>query len=562
MYPAEPRPHYVPSGRFPAQKLTIAALLLVALSAVIAVGYTIQLSLSYHFMVLSAIFPIFALAWGLHKAVHSAHLRSPLLAAALGVCCGLSAYLGYFHLDHCLRWRASPLAIGKLPAYIAFRMETDQWNWQAKGAWLVPAQPAPGIVPQRPLAAARILPLNWGVFGIESLLLAGVAAGTAWAAAWRPYSESRGTWLDLAQLSLAPEDAKSLEQALRERAIADWVAADPRLVPEHEPHTYLYLWYVPGQADQDIDLDAFLALGDGPRLLLEPDEIAALVPLFPGLQEIAASQEDVASEADATNDPASARIWKVPPPYAGPVDNPQCRWRWKAIMQLAQLAPLAVVPAFMAAVIGLAYFLTEVMGWLPEWLVVVAVIGSALPCLVLVRYWYDPHGSLATKLGKRYHRKLLLDAIASRPDALIAAGHPSAFTAEMCPRRLWLAGENSPYGASNIGLMLVDRDRRAILFEGDYERYWIGAESILDARIERVPIGPPTTASYYGVVLQVRLGSRVWEMPFFPLDDVPGSTRWDQAMLLLGHVEDLCQRSFAEEQSAPPEPAPAGAHAV
>lgn len=559
MQPAEPRLRYRPSCRFDRTRLAIAALLVLALSGTIAVGYTAQLSLSYHFLVLSAIFPIFALGWGLHRAVHSAHLRRPLLAAALGASCGLVAYLGYFHLDHCLRWRASPLAIGKLPAYIAFRMETDQWNWQGKGPWLVPLPPGPGIVPQRPLAAARIWSLNWGVFGIE-LLLAGVAAGTAWSAASRPYSENRGTWLNLAQLSLAPEDGKSLEQALREQTISDWVAAEPRLVAEHEPHTYLHLWYVPGEAGQEIDPDAYIAVGDGPRQLLEPDEIAALVPLFPGLQEIAASQEELAREAEAADDPTSARIWKLPPPYAGPVDNPQCRWRWKLIMQSAQLAPLVVIPALLASAVGIGYLLTEVLGLLPEWVIVIFVVTSALASIVLVRSWYDPHGSMATRLGKRFHKRLLLAAVASRPDSLISADNPSAFVAEMCPRRLWLAGENSPYGASNLGLMLVDHDSRAILFEGDYERYWIPAESILDARVERVPIGEPTTASYYGVVLQVRLASRAWELPLFPLDDVPGSTRWDQAVTLLAEIEELCQRSFAAEQSTPAEPAPAGAH--
>jgi hypothetical protein len=297
MPPAESRPRYRPSGRFDRTRLATAALLLLALSGAIAAGYTAQLSLSYHFMVLSAIFPVFALGWGVHRAVHSAHLRGPLLAAALGACCGLAAYLGYFHLDHCLRWRASPLAVGQLPAYIAFRMETDQWNWQGKGAWLVPLPPGPGIVPQRPLAAARIWSLNWGVFGIELLLLAGVAAGTAWSAASRPYSESRGIWLDQAQLSISPEDAEALEQALGERTIADWAAADPRLVQEHEQHTTVYLWYVPVGDGHEIDPDAYLAIGEGPRQLLEPDEIAALVPLFPGLQEIAASQDELAREA-------------------------------------------------------------------------------------------------------------------------------------------------------------------------------------------------------------------------------------------------------------------------
>ncbi|HUE71220.1 MAG TPA: hypothetical protein VMP01_10075, partial [Pirellulaceae bacterium] len=56
-----------------------------------------------------------------------------------------------------------------------------------------------------PLAAARIWSSNWGVFGIELLLLAGVAAGTVWSAASRPYSESRGTWLNLTQLVRLPQ---------------------------------------------------------------------------------------------------------------------------------------------------------------------------------------------------------------------------------------------------------------------------------------------------------------------------------------------------------------------
>jgi hypothetical protein len=118
MQSPEPRPRYRPSGRFDRQRLAIAALLLLALSAVIAAGYVAQLSLLYLFMVLSAIFPVFALGWGLHRGVHSAHLRIP----------GLAADLGNFHLDHYLRWLASPLAIDKLSAYIPFRMETDPWN--------------------------------------------------------------------------------------------------------------------------------------------------------------------------------------------------------------------------------------------------------------------------------------------------------------------------------------------------------------------------------------------------------------------------------------------------
>lgn len=561
MPPIERRPRYRPSGRFHPQRLLMAALVLTALSLAIALWLALWLAFAWHFLVISAVFPIFALGWIVHRTVERAHLRNPPLAMTLAACCAAAAYLGFFHLDHCLRWGASPLAVHNLPQYIAFRMETDQWRWHGKGATLEPVQPAPGIVPLRPLAAAKMASLNWSVFAIELMLLAGVAGGTAFATARRPYSEHRGTWLDAAQLTLAPEASNTLKQALRERSLTDWAAAGPRLVGEHESHTKVFLWYVPGGAGDDIDADACIAIGEGPGELLELDEIAALIPLFPGLQEIAASQDELAREAEATNEPTGARIWKVPPPYAGPVDNPRCRFRWRLIVRSMQLAPLLIAPGLLAAGVGIGYLLTEVMGLLPSWFVVVTVIASAAASLLLVRYWYDPHRPLWMVFGRRYNQRLLLAAIASRPDPLVAAAEPDAITAEMCPRRLWLAGGNSRCGESNLGLMLLDHVRRVLIFEGDYERYWIPAAAILYARIERIPIGEPTTASFYGVVLQVRLASRAWELPLFPLEGVPGNNRWEQAGMLLGRIEELCQRSFAGEQSSPPEPAPAGAHA-
>jgi hypothetical protein len=120
MLPAEPRPRYRPSGRFCGKRLAIAGLLLLALSGAIAAAYTAQLLLSYHFMVCRRSSLSSPSVGGCTGAVHSAHLRGPLLAAALVTCCGLTAYVGYLYLDHYLRWRASPLAVGQLPAYIAF----------------------------------------------------------------------------------------------------------------------------------------------------------------------------------------------------------------------------------------------------------------------------------------------------------------------------------------------------------------------------------------------------------------------------------------------------------
>lgn len=163
-------------------------------------------------------------------------------------------------------------------------------------------------------------------------------------------------------------------------------------------------------------------------------------------------------------------------------------------------------------------------------------------------------------LGRRYNQRLLLKAISSRPDPLVAAGDPAAITAEMCPRKIWLLEGNSPCEDSNLGLMLLDQERRALIFEGDYERYWIPADAILAARIERIPIGQPTTASMYGAVLEIRLAKSTWELPLFALEGIEGPNRWERAVTFLARLEQLCRRRFAGELSSPPDPAPVGAH--
>jgi hypothetical protein len=99
---------------------------------------------------------------------------------------------------------------------------------------------------------------------------------------------------------------------------------------------------------------------------------------------------------------------------------------------------------------------------------------------------------------------------------------------------------------------LADEQRGALIFEGDYERYWIPADAILACAIEGLPGMPATTASLYGVVLHVRLGGGTWEFPFFPLAGIEGANRWERAVALLRRVESVCGRSFRDQPTAPP----------
>jgi hypothetical protein len=122
----------------------------------------------------------------------------------------------------------------------------------------------------------------------------------------------------------------------------------------------------------------------------------------------------------------------------------------------------------------------------------------------------------------------------------VSADDAQGILAEMTPRRLWVAGDRPKSGEFNQGLFLIEHDRRAILFEGDYECYMFPAIAVLSCSIETLPDPPATTASLYAVVVQVRLGGGIWDFPFFPLAGIEGKNHWERAVGLLRQIERLC----------------------
>ncbi len=119
----------------------------------------------------------------------------------------------------------------------------------------------------------------------------------------------------------------------------------------------------------------------------------------------------------------------------------------------------------------------------------------------------------------------------------------------MCPRRFW-NGSSPALGEYNQGLMLVDANERVIRFEGDYQRYWIPADSIVSCTVEPLG-GMGTTAAMFAVVLQVRIGAGVWEFPFVPLANIEGFIHWERAMWLLSRIEGMTGHAFGQQ---PPRP--------
>ena len=545
------RPRYRPSGRVDLDRLPAALALLAATSAAVAAGYCAMIAGGVYFAAISIFFPVAAVAVAPRVAVRRGHCRSPVLAGVFGAVCGLAGYLGYFHLDQCLRWGVPWVAVERLPGYVAFRMETDDWQVVDRGAVLRPKPPAPGVRPVRALAKANWRTWNWGGFFFEALALAVVPLVTGVKTAAEPYSERRRRWCSRESLTLAPAAGSALRQALADGTVAAWVEAGPRKVGAHQEHCKVSVWYTPAADGEEPEVETFLGVGTGPPLRLAPEEAAALVPLLPAVRDIAGpSLAQLADEAERSGDPDSARVRPVPPPYAGRAQNPRNRLRGKCLRWGLTLLPL---PLVLGALLGGGYFLAEVAPrqQVSVEAVAVGMIAVGIACLVFIRWWFRPERQIPVVLSIRFDHGLIRRAVAERPNPLVAADDSRAVFAEMSPRRLWAQG-TAKCGEYNQGLLLVDDGRGALLFEGDYERYWIPAGAVLACDVEALSGMAATTASFYAVVLRVRLGGGVWEFPFFPLAGIEGGNNLERATALRLRVEGLCGRDFGTPLPAPP----------
>jgi hypothetical protein len=477
------------------------------------------------------------------------------LAGTLGACCGLAGFLLYFHIDQCVRWGAAPAAVDRLPAYISFRMSTDQWIWFSKGAILAPQAPAAGVEPEAwPTLEGRAA-WNWRLLLLEALALLLAPLATGLSAASRPYSERWRRWCDCESIFIDKKQGRAVRRALGDGTLDQWVDSGPRLVTDSHPHCKLTVWYARSDDADEGLTDVLLSINDGPRLRLKSREAAALMKLLPAMRASSGVKPTSEQPNLRSFDPNVAYIWPVP--KTSRRRRFRLRYELRRIGKGLKLA-LPICGLFVVLFGG---------GWaIEQWLVKPGIVGGwalaafiagvGLPLAVRI--------GLALPFQKLWQTHLedaqraLLDTIASRHDALVRANDPRAIYAEMLPRRFWeLDGRIGPT-ESNEGLLRFDEERRAVLFEGENERFLLPADSILSARIDSLPGVSNSVEGLFGVVLRVQLRDSEWELPFFPFRGLPAKTNWQRAAQLLAAFEELCGRQLGEELIEPAELEPAG----
>jgi hypothetical protein len=304
--------HYQPSGGFRSVSLPPILLGLVATSVAIGGFYFTLLSHGWYYGALSLLIPVMISCGFIRWAVQYAHCRNRLLAGTLGACCGLGGFALYFHIDQCVRWNAPPAAIDRLPGYIAFRMNTDYWIWFAKGAILTPQAPSVDVQPAAwPTLEGRAA-WNWRLLLLEALALALAPLATALRAASRPYSERWRRWCDCESIFVEKQQGAAVRKALTDGSLEQWVAGDPHLVTDRQPHCKLTLWYARSDDPDEGMADVLLSINDGSRLRLKSREAAAFVNLLPSMRASCGVKPTSEQPNLRTFDANVAYIWPVP----------------------------------------------------------------------------------------------------------------------------------------------------------------------------------------------------------------------------------------------------------
>lgn len=524
------RSYFTPSGGVQWGSFLQWLLVPFGLAAVLAALLFWLFRMGHYYIAIVPAIAALGVAGCLKLAVNKGHCRNRVIAAAAGFCAGAILYLGYYYCG--MVYHLGPDTAGRLdllPAYIRFRTHVDV----VRDAHDSRREETP---------RKGNLFANWGVFGLESLLVLGITTAGALTRARKPYCESCRKWMLRDHTRFEPTRADELLDAFRNNSTRSLAALAGQPVFATVPSAMLAIDFCPSLKEgstRDCPVYASLKIvakaGGGGALLdpfdasqgklllrslaLTPDEVAALGGRFEVLGSLAgrvavaavASQSRDETDSAETRNLPTAEIRPLGPDFAGKVMTRRTAlignaWALAALLLLfggLGLAAWGGMTAFPdskstrvvspeAKAFGIA---TVTVGLL-------VFLGTAAFFLVNPSY-----------LGNRYLLKLVKREFARRTGCLVDSNDPDALFVEVVPKLNW--GKVSLESASDVGFLSVDKARHEILFEGDKERWRIPAAAVLSCDTEFFVEGQGTHAAtkVFYTVLRARHPSQFWEAP-------------------------------------------------
>jgi hypothetical protein len=529
---AEPRRRYRPSDRVAwGTFLPWAAL---ALLAAAGAGYGLYLTLVWQVYVgflvpLAAAIPALVLA---HMAVRHGRCRSRAVAMLLGAGTVLVLFGSSYYVD--MLERRGVADVTELPEHFLLRTRSDRIDAMHKGWFVRPANPPPAAVP--PSAGGMEEFMRWypPVFEIGMTLALALLLGFLFSS--RPFSEESGRWMVAATAQCPPDTGPECVAQLASGGRLDATALDLRPITDQQDCTFWTMHYAPAAGAHPDGTPVYLSLTQcrgkkWPRRLvkqveLQPEEAAGLVPLFPTLLDWAGvGPRNERAVVPVGTAPSAPLVQPVSEPYGNQILTPAMAvWR-----NLLGLVPLFVL----LAPLGVGFWLINNPQWVGG---IIAAMIVATACVVGGFVACGLCLLLNVRLGTAYLVRALRRRWRGRPDAIVSPDEPGVLVVEVIPRRNWQRPVLE--SADDVGLLVVDPQRRELRFEGDKERYCIPIDCVESCTVELF-FGTGEPHSTFGAVMQVRSDERLWEVPWYPLAGVPGCTSRERAQELRDRILGL-----------------------
>lgn len=501
-------------------------------AAVLAEGMAQLFSLGQYYVFIVPFFAAICVAGMMVLAVIKGHCRSTIIGGLSGFCAGLLLYLGYFYFgmihDFGTKIAGHPEA---LPSYIRLRMMFEVTHDVGEGQDDKDQKPLPGNTY-----------FNWGRFVFELGLVLAITTGAGLSRSRKPFCETCRRWMARETTQFNPNSSTKLMEALHTQSARSLAALCAEAPFATIPNLSLAVDICPSMKEgRSRDCAAYVslkAINTAPKravldsfeqskgkflfraMQLNNDELAALAPRFKVFESIAGRSavtalmpEPEAKDAAENKNVTCAEITPLPEDHAGKVLT-------RKTLLIASIFSFAILAGFLA---GLGLLLWGVLTAFPDHPpvggvspaakqlgIALMVIGGAWFCVSLAIAFID-----SSFLGNRYVRNALRRELERRTSPMVDLNDPDALFVECVPKMNW--GKLMLDNASDLGLMVVDQQKREIRFEGDKERWRIPASAITYCEFEVFvqQQGHAKTRIYYAVVRANHRGG-FWEAPLRP----------------------------------------------
>lgn len=498
------RPHYEASGDVSLMRF-VPWVLFLAVPLALAVGYLLcgVFRLGWYLIGVAPLAAGALTGGAVALAVWLGHCRNRWVGGGLGLVLGLVTYLGYYHFDMLHQFGFQHAGrVDNLPRYVYWRVLTDVQQEVGK-ANAVPVN-RDGVVDQI---------FKWVFFGLDLMMAVLAPIGIGWSVASRPYSDRHRRWMTTASKRVTVESGENILTALT-NGLTDRLGEAVELAPMNAPFvtTELRFDYLPHAADGPVYLSLSRVMSQGgnqpprvellvDRVLLKPEEVAELAQAvrLTGTGMTTAPAVPAGDLADTV----SARVTRLPDGEAGTINTRG----HIATGVFIHFSPLLLALAVIGVMITLVVVYRNEVGKLGMAGTLVGAMGVLVGSVwYMMRYEHFLPAVYQYRCVQRVFRR--------RAEPFVDPDDGEARFVEVIPRANW--GRAMAQNATDLGLVKVDKGRRAVLFEGDSERWVIPAESIVRCEIEEfteLNTEPNAYNVHPIVVVTANVDGVPWEAP-------------------------------------------------